>query len=226
MSEHVLMTNSVNPPLTLFQELVEVSLFYPIKSTQLTFRLVPEILNTVVMILLVSEEFWMIHSPMMKTRDVKFILSLEAVFVYNTDRNHLFLDYRQNDLGLSIWNDGDVDLVFLLEQPKDGNFSICTPASFPLSFPPKQLSSAATSANNSKQGCLLAINRRKPFWITKLLYWIEPQPILLLLSLLPQQQTVWWVHFAGLVSCDFLMYIVAIIPFCESLSYFKPKRRV
>ena len=57
MSEHVLMTNSVDPPLTLFQELVEVSLFYPIKSTQLTFRLVSEILNTVVMILLVSEEF-------------------------------------------------------------------------------------------------------------------------------------------------------------------------
>ena len=57
MSEHVLMTNSVDPPLTLFQELVEVPLFYLIKSTQMTFRLVPEILNTVVMILLVSEEF-------------------------------------------------------------------------------------------------------------------------------------------------------------------------
>ena len=57
MSEHILMTNSVDPPLTLFQELLEVSLFYPIKSTQMTFRLVPEILNTVVMILLVSEEF-------------------------------------------------------------------------------------------------------------------------------------------------------------------------
>jgi len=80
MSEHVLMTNSVDPPLTLFQELVEVPLFYLIKSTQMTFRLVPEILNTVVMILLVSEEFWMIHSPMMKTRDVECILGLEAVF--------------------------------------------------------------------------------------------------------------------------------------------------
>ena len=57
MSEHVLMANSVDPPLTLFQELVEVSIFYPIKSAQMTFRLVPEILNTVVMILPVSEEF-------------------------------------------------------------------------------------------------------------------------------------------------------------------------
>ena len=58
----------------------------------------------------------MIHSQMVKNRDVECILGLEAVFVDNTDRNHLFLDYRQNDLGLSIWNDGDVDLVFLLEQ--------------------------------------------------------------------------------------------------------------
>ena len=126
MSEHVLMTNSVDPPLTLFQELVEVPLFCPIKSTQMTFRLVPEILNTVVTILLVSEEFWMIHSPMMKTRDIECISGLEAVFVYNTDRNHLFLDYRKKDFGLGIWNDGDVDLVFLLEQPKDGDFAICT----------------------------------------------------------------------------------------------------
>ena len=63
---------------------------------------------------------------MMKTRDVECILGLEVVFVYNTDRNHLFLDYRGKDFGLGIWNDGDVDLVFLLEQPKDGDFAICT----------------------------------------------------------------------------------------------------
>ena len=57
MSEYFLMTNSVDPSLTLFQVLVEVSLFYAIKSSQMMFRLLPEILNTVVMILLVSEEF-------------------------------------------------------------------------------------------------------------------------------------------------------------------------
>jgi hypothetical protein len=52
----VLVVASIEAPFVFLEKPIKILLFYPVKLPQITFRLVPKILNAIDMIMAISEE--------------------------------------------------------------------------------------------------------------------------------------------------------------------------
>lgn len=104
------MVASIEAPFALLQEPVKVLFPDPVKSTQMPLGLVPEVLDTVDVIVPVGEEFGMIDPVMVEARNVQGVVSAEGVGIDDAVRRDLLLDNRQKCPGPGIGNQGRIDL--------------------------------------------------------------------------------------------------------------------
>ena len=62
------MVSSIESPFTLLQKPVKISTFYPVKSAHMTLGLVPEVLDPIDVILLISKQLRVVDTYMPQTR--------------------------------------------------------------------------------------------------------------------------------------------------------------
>ena len=94
-----------------------------IESSQMTLRLVPEVLDAVDMVSGFDKFLRVINAVMSELRDIQGVIAQKAISIDNA----VWLDCLSNDRNqrilLGIRNDNDVHLAASLEQPKHRNFA-------------------------------------------------------------------------------------------------------
>lgn len=94
-----------------------------IKLSEVTFRLIPEVLNAVdVVAFRGGEGLRVIDANMVISFDMEAVVTLERVTVDDAVGNHTFLDDGQQCLGLGVLNDLCVDLSSALQEAKHRHF--------------------------------------------------------------------------------------------------------
>ncbi len=88
--------------------------------TQISFRLIPRVLDTIDGSVLVRKEFAAIHSIVIKLRHIREMITTIIVSIGDSVMQHVFADDRQSSLSLSIKNHADVDLTSSLKSAQDG----------------------------------------------------------------------------------------------------------
>ena len=83
------MVASIEAPFALFQKPVEILLLDAVKLAQMPFGLVPEILNTVDVILAPGKQLAVIDAPMMKVRDIQRIIATKIIRINDAVRHYL-----------------------------------------------------------------------------------------------------------------------------------------
>ena len=89
------MVATIETPLALFKEPVEVVLFDTVELTQMSFCLVPEVLYAVYMIVAICKELTMIDSVVMKARYVQSIVRLKGICIHHAIWLNVGLYYWQ-----------------------------------------------------------------------------------------------------------------------------------
>jgi len=129
------MVAAIEPPFAFLEEQKEAVFGDAVKSSQVALGLVPEILDSVDVVLPVYEALRMVDSDMMEIRDIQGVIAAEAVRVDDAvGQNHAFHDGQQRS-ATGIGNHDCVDLSSALQQSENRNFSCCSTASFALSDP-------------------------------------------------------------------------------------------
>jgi hypothetical protein len=64
------MVSSIESPFTLLQKPVKISTFYPVKSAHMTLGLVPEVLDPIDVILLISKQLRVVDTYMPKRGNI------------------------------------------------------------------------------------------------------------------------------------------------------------
>ena len=98
------MCSAIKSPFTFLQVKGKRFFANPIEPTQVAFRLVPKVFNAVNVIAVINESGGMIHSQMMKTRDIQGIVTGQSIGIDNTVGHNHLLDDRQQRRGLGIRN--------------------------------------------------------------------------------------------------------------------------
>ena len=132
------MAPTVEAPFTFFQKPIKTAFRDTIETPQMTFRLIPEVLDAVdVMAVFANEHLAVIHTPMMKLRHIQHVIDLEAVRVHNAVGQCFLADDGDQRRGLGVWNDGGVHLPPRFNKPKTGTFPAAPRPLRPLRTPPK-----------------------------------------------------------------------------------------
>ena len=131
------MVASIEAPFPFLEEPVEILGLDPVETPKTALRLVPEIFDSVDMILGVGEQFGMVDPTVMKFGHVKGIVGIECVGVDDAIGLDLLLDDRQQGLGSGVRDDRRVDLAAPLQKPENSDFPGCTPAALALPDPAK-----------------------------------------------------------------------------------------
>ena len=92
-----------------------MSLGNTVEFAHVALRLVPEVLDPVDMILLVSKQFRMIDPEVVEGRDIQYIVATLTIRVDDAIRHHLALDDRHQGRRRCIGNDLRVDLAAPLQ---------------------------------------------------------------------------------------------------------------
>ena len=95
----------------------------------------PEIFDSINVIVLVGEELEMVDPHVMKVDHVESIVGPERIGVNNAVRCHFFLDDRQHGFRSCVGYNGSETLATPLEQPECGHFPGCFPASLSFASP-------------------------------------------------------------------------------------------
>lgn len=82
----------IEPPLTLFEEEIEVSFGDSVVFSQVLLGLVPEILDAIDVVMLVGKQLRMIEPEMVEVGDVEYIIAAVAISIDNAVR----LDFARN----------------------------------------------------------------------------------------------------------------------------------
>ena len=127
------MVTAVETPFAFFEEQKETFPRDAIKPSEVAFRLVPEVLDSIYVALAVNETLGVIDPNMMKIRDIQSVVALESVCVDDAvGQNHPLHD-RQQSGALRIWDHDRVHLASSLQQTKNWNFTGGSSAPFALS---------------------------------------------------------------------------------------------
>lgn len=105
------MIASIKAPLALFEEPVKVVLLNAIEFSHMSLRLVPEIFDTVNVVLFIREQLGMIDPMMPEVTHVQRVVRPEIICVNNTVGLNLFLNNGQDRFCLRIGNDRGVHLA-------------------------------------------------------------------------------------------------------------------
>ena len=104
----------------------------------MTFRLVPEVLDSVDVIGVVGEQFGVVDPNVMELRDIQHVISAEAVGIDDRIRPHFVSNDREKRIRAGIWDDHDMHLAAPLQEPEDGNLARRAASSLALAYrPPK-----------------------------------------------------------------------------------------
>lgn len=119
------MVSSIEAPLALLREPIEVLLLEAIKLTQMSFSLVPKVLYAVDVIVFVSKELTVVDPLMEKARNIQGIVGFESVSIHHTIQLNTFLYDCQKSHPLSVRSCSRVELATALEQ-SEGSYFNCS----------------------------------------------------------------------------------------------------
>ena len=103
----------------------------------MTLGLVPEVLDTVDVVVVIGEQLRMIDTDMMEVRDVERVITCPGVRINDAvGQDHTVHDGHQG-LGAGIWDHLGIDLATALEDTEDRNLAGGTPTAFALPFAAK-----------------------------------------------------------------------------------------
>lgn len=98
---------AIEAPLAFLQVPVKTLLADPVESAHMAFGLTPEIFNPVDMVASSGDEgLTMIHTPMMKLRDIQCVIRRETVGIHNAVGADLLADDWHQGLGFGIGDEG------------------------------------------------------------------------------------------------------------------------
>ena len=126
---------SIEAPFALLEKPVEVLLPDPVEAAQVTFGLVPEVLDPVDVASAPGEESGVVDPVVMKARDIQSVVGAEGVGEDDAVGADLLLDDRQKRLGPGVGNDGRVDLSTPFEKAEDGDLARSTASTLPFPDP-------------------------------------------------------------------------------------------
>ena len=97
------MIASVEAPFAFLQKPVKILLFDAVKFAQMPLCLVPEIFNSVEVVLPVSKQLRVVDTHVMEVRYVQSVICPKRISVDNAVGFYLFLNDRKQYLCLHIW---------------------------------------------------------------------------------------------------------------------------
>ncbi len=112
--------------------------FDPVVFAQDPLGLVPEIFNSVDVIAVLSKEFGVVDTTVMKGGDIPGVISLECVGIDKAVGLHLLFNDGHERLGADVRNDGRIHLAAPLQQPKYGDLATGPAAPLALADTPKR----------------------------------------------------------------------------------------
>lgn len=115
----------IEASLTLLDKQVKVLLRNAVIATQMTLGLPPEVLDSVDVIDVLSEQFRVVNPDMMELGNAQNIIDTETVGVDDGVRSHLVPDDWKKRVCASIWDDNDMNLATWLQEPEDQNLARC-----------------------------------------------------------------------------------------------------
>ena len=124
----------VEPPFAFLDEEMEVLPGNAVISAQVPFRLVPEVLNAVDVVIPVCKEFRMIDPHMVEVSDIELVISAEAVGVDNAVRLHFTGNYRNQRVRLRILHRQDEDASATLQKTEHRDLARCAAATLSLPY--------------------------------------------------------------------------------------------
>lgn len=104
-----------------------------VESSQMTFGLVPEVLNPIDVVLPVGKAFRVVNADMVEIRDIQGIVARESVRVDDAVREDHPLHDREQGGGAGVGDHDRKDPASSLQQPENRDFARCSTATF--SFP-------------------------------------------------------------------------------------------
>ena len=125
----------IEAPLALLEEQVEALPGYPVEPAQMTLRLVPEILNSIDMIMFVGKSFGVVDPDVVEAGDVQGVVAGETVGVDDAVRLYHTLHDRQQGGLLGIGNHHRINPARALQQAENRHFACGTTATFTLAHP-------------------------------------------------------------------------------------------
>lgn len=107
---------------------MEVLLGNAIVAPQMPLRLVPEVLDSVDVIDIVSKQFGVVDPHVMELRDAQHVISSEAVCTDYGVGPYLVPDDRKKHAGPGIRDDDGMNLAASLQKPEDWRLACCAPS--------------------------------------------------------------------------------------------------
>lgn len=109
------MAAAVEAPLAFLQKAVKTLFWDAVKAPQMSFGLVPKVLNAVdVVAALADENLAVVHAPVMKLRDIQHIINLKAVRIDDAVRRDFLSNDRDQRRSFSIRDDRGINLAAAL----------------------------------------------------------------------------------------------------------------
>jgi len=144
--------SSIEPPFAFLEEQEKAVLGDAVEPFQVSFGLVPEVLNPIDMVVSVGKALRVVDANMVKIRDIQGIVAREPVGVDDAVReNHPYHDRKQG-VGAGIGNHHRKNPTSTLQQPENWNLSCRTASTF--SFPGASEIALVNFHFASERGCL------------------------------------------------------------------------
>lgn len=106
----------IKTPLTSLQKQPKATSPNPVKFVQMTLRLIPKILYTINVIVLISKQLTMIYTIVLERTHIKYIITAQAIGIYNAVRSYFLSNNRQQGFALSTGYHKCTNLAFSLIQ--------------------------------------------------------------------------------------------------------------
>ena len=127
------MVTAVEAPLAFLEEKKETFLGNAVEPSEVALSLVPEVLDPVDVVVLVSKQLRVVDAGVMEVRHVKRVIAPEAIRVDDAVGQDHALHDGQKCVGAGIGYHHCVDPTSTLEQPEDGYFPGCSASSLAFS---------------------------------------------------------------------------------------------
>lgn len=122
------MVTTIEPPFAFLEEQIKVVLGDAIEPAQMAFGLVPEVFNSINMVLSFNKSLRMIDPKMPKIGDVQSVVTLKSIRVDDAVGLDHLLHNREQRVGTSIGEHDGIDAPSSFQEPENRDFS-CRSAS-------------------------------------------------------------------------------------------------
>ena len=104
----------VEAPLALLEKPIKVILLDAVKFTHVALGLVPEILDTIDVIMLIGKQLEVSDTVMPELGDIQRIVARQRIGIHHTFGDHFFLNDGQQRLGFGVGNNRRIDFATAL----------------------------------------------------------------------------------------------------------------